>query len=179
MQKANRIDREFLYEKVWTIPMIELAKQFGVSRPTIKWACQQLRVPLPPQAYWIHRKRGHLLPRPDLPSSSGGETQTITVADLIEHEAPSRRRRQNRRRRRQDSSHARRVIDEQIKCEELLSEVESWNRSESIRRYLAELERQKRLGAAPSSEYENWRKWALGIAAELDPTKRRLRRGVE
>ncbi|WP_323609738.1 hypothetical protein [Burkholderia cenocepacia] len=135
MQKANRIDREFLNKKVWAVPMIELAKQFSVSGPTIKWACQQLRVPLPPQAYWIHHKRGHLLPRPDLPSSCGGETQTITVADLIEHEAPSRRRKQNRRRWRQDTSHARRVIDAQVKCEELLSELESWNRSESNARW--------------------------------------------
>ncbi|WP_174944747.1 hypothetical protein [Burkholderia lata] len=178
MSTSNRIDRESLYEQVWEIPMIELAKQFGVSRPTIKWACQQLRVPLPPQAYWIHRKRGHLLPRPDLPSSSDGETQVITVADLIEHEAPSRRRKQNRRRWRQDTEHARRAIDEQIKYEELLSEVESWNRAESIRRYLAELDRQKRTGPAPLSEYEDWRKWAQGIAAELDPIERRLRRGV-
>lgn len=53
-----RLERTALYEEVWAIPMIELAKRFGVSRPTIKWACEQLHVPLPPQAYWIHRKRG-------------------------------------------------------------------------------------------------------------------------
>jgi hypothetical protein len=179
MSTSNRIDRESLYEQVWEIPMIELAKRLGVSRSTIKWACEQLHVPLPPQAYWIHRKRGHLLPRPDLPSLSGDESQAITVAELIEHEAPSRRRKQSRRRQRQDTERARCVIDEQIKYEELLSEVESWDRAESIRRYLAELDRQKRLGAVPSSEYENWRKWVQGIAAELDPIERRLRRGVQ
>ncbi|NHV29311.1 hypothetical protein [Burkholderia sp. D-99] len=178
MSSSNRIDREALYEQVWSIPMIELGKEFGVSRPTIKWACEQLQVPLPPQAYWIHRKRGHLLPRPGLPSLSPGEPWSITIAELIEHEAPRRLRKQNRLRRQRDADRARYAIDEHIQYEELLSEVESWTRAESIRRYLAELDRQKYLGAGPSSDYEGWCKWARGVAAELDPTERRLQRGV-
>ncbi|MBA9973232.1 hypothetical protein D7S99_06390 [Burkholderia cepacia] len=47
MPTSNRIDREALYEQAWSIPMIELGKEFGVFRPTIKWACKQLQIPLP------------------------------------------------------------------------------------------------------------------------------------
>lgn len=44
----------------------------------------------------------------------------------------------------------------------------------SIRRYLAELDRQKHSGAARSPTYDDWRNWAEGVAAELDPIERRL-----
>lgn len=46
----DAIDRDWLYEQVWKVPMAELGKKFGVSRETVKIACIQLNVPLPPQA---------------------------------------------------------------------------------------------------------------------------------
>ncbi len=86
------IHRDTLYDEVWQTPMIELGKKYGVSRATIKWACQQLHVALPPQAYWIHRKRGHLLARPQLLPALPGQPMTISRAALVKQEPPTRRR---------------------------------------------------------------------------------------
>lgn len=54
----QRLGRGELYELVWQVPMIELGKRYGVSRDAIRWACFQLRVPLPPQGYWGSLRAG-------------------------------------------------------------------------------------------------------------------------
>jgi prophage regulatory protein len=91
MAGKELLSRNELYEEAWQRPMIELGAKYGVSRATIKWACLQLRVPLPPLAYWIHRKRGHLLPRPPLPLVLPGQPRTISRATLVQQERPKRR----------------------------------------------------------------------------------------
>jgi len=53
MTKGASIDRDTLYDEIWRIPMITLGEEkYGVSRPTIRWACIQMGVPRPPQTYW-------------------------------------------------------------------------------------------------------------------------------
>jgi hypothetical protein len=54
MIARSDIHRDALYSEVWQAPMIEVGKKYGVSRPTVKWACTQMGVPLPPQSYWTH-----------------------------------------------------------------------------------------------------------------------------
>lgn len=47
-----RYDREELYEKVWTLTMQKVAKEYGVSDGTLGRTCKELHVPVPGVGYW-------------------------------------------------------------------------------------------------------------------------------
>ncbi|WP_343727831.1 hypothetical protein [Burkholderia seminalis] len=87
------LERNELYELVWQMPMIELGKRYGVSRDAIRWACIQLNVPLPPQGYWGALAAGKVMERPALPPLQANKVTTLSVAALIEKDAPRSRRR--------------------------------------------------------------------------------------
>jgi len=46
------LTREELYELVWSKPMIELAKDFGISDVAVAKRCRRLGVPVPGRGYW-------------------------------------------------------------------------------------------------------------------------------
>lgn len=177
MKKHDGINRGTLYEEVWQLPMIEVGKRYGVSRPTIKWACQELGVPLPPQAYWIHRKRGHLLARPDLPRRQPDQPQVISRATLLQHERPSRRSVEQRRRARKlRLENAQCIMEERIFHAELMAEVDDWHRAQSIRHYLAELDRRLADGGRSLEGYAEWRAKAERYLSDLCPADLRVER---
>lgn len=175
MTSPADIERESLYDEVWRTPMIELGKKYGVSRPTVKWACLQLNVPLPPQGFWAQVHFGRPMPRADLPRLVAGQRRTISMATLIEKDAPFRRRKLKQARAGRDSEKVRQTIEEEQKYYALLSEVEDWHRAESIRRYLAELDSRRRSGGEPGERFDEWRRWAEGMAERLDGSDLRVR----
>ena len=66
--------REELYELVWSRPMIELAKEFGLSDNGLRKKCKKLNIPLPPQGYWLRGQHDKLEHRPPLPPFQGKAT---------------------------------------------------------------------------------------------------------
>lgn len=52
MYKETRIERNQLYELVWSKPMTEVAEQFEVSDKSIAKICDKLNVPYPEVGYW-------------------------------------------------------------------------------------------------------------------------------
>ena len=61
-------DRADLYEKVWTDPIRNVAKQFGISDVWLAKICRMLQVPLPGRGYWAKRQAGRpTRKRPPLP----------------------------------------------------------------------------------------------------------------
>ena len=96
MASMETIDRDSLYEEIWSTPMIDLGAKYGVSRNAIKWACAQLRVPLPPQGYWAARAAGRPMQRLPLPAPLRGQTTTINRAELAKQDAPRPRQSQKR-----------------------------------------------------------------------------------
>lgn len=59
----SRIDpltltREELYELVWSKPMLELAKDFGLSDVALAKRCRRLAVPVPGRGYWARIAAG-------------------------------------------------------------------------------------------------------------------------
>ena len=85
------LERGELYDLVWQMPMIELGKRYGVSRDAIRWACLQLDVPLPPQGYWGALAAGKVMERPALPPAQANQATVLSLATLIEKDAPRRR----------------------------------------------------------------------------------------
>jgi hypothetical protein len=48
----SRHNREELYERAWQVPMLKLAKEFGVSSEALGKTCRKLHVPVPGRGYW-------------------------------------------------------------------------------------------------------------------------------
>lgn len=61
------LTRDALYKLVWSEPMINVAKQFGVSGSYMARVCETLNVPRPERGYWARLKVGKASPIPPLP----------------------------------------------------------------------------------------------------------------
>lgn len=69
----DRIAREELYKLVWQQPLSKLATLYGVSDVALVKICKRMRVPRPPQGYWLRSEKP--LPRPLPPLEFGGESE--------------------------------------------------------------------------------------------------------
>lgn len=52
-------NREELYEKVWSKPVVKVAEEYGVSDVAIAKVCRKLSVPVPGRGYWAKKEHGH------------------------------------------------------------------------------------------------------------------------
>jgi len=65
--KPFAVSREDLYELVWSKPMRELAKDFGISDVALAKRCRRLAIPVPGRGYWARVDAGQQPYRPQLP----------------------------------------------------------------------------------------------------------------
>jgi len=78
---VRTINREELYEKVWTAPLRDVAKEYGLSDVGIAKICKRLGVPRPPQGHWARIQHGHAVARPPLPACQPGTPDQFVVDD--------------------------------------------------------------------------------------------------
>lgn len=62
--------REELYEKVWSIPIHRLSKEFGMSDVGLAKLCRRHQIPIPGRGYWRRLETGQKPERPRLPKIS-------------------------------------------------------------------------------------------------------------
>jgi hypothetical protein len=60
------LSREDLYELVWSKPMVELAKDFGMSDVGLAKRCRKLGIPVPGRGYWARVAAGQAPRQPTL-----------------------------------------------------------------------------------------------------------------
>src|SRR5579863_5896387 len=65
--KPITLSRDDLYELVWSKPMSELAKDFGISDVALAKRCRRLSIPVPGRGYWARVDAGQQPYRPQLP----------------------------------------------------------------------------------------------------------------
>jgi hypothetical protein len=53
-----KLSREDLYELVWSKPMVDLAKDFGMSDVGLAKRCRKLGIPVPGRGYWARVAAG-------------------------------------------------------------------------------------------------------------------------
>ena len=73
MYKQIKIERTVLYDKIWSKPMTEIAKEYEVSDKAIAKICDKLKIPVPGLGYWRKIETGNKvekLPLPDIPPDS-------------------------------------------------------------------------------------------------------------
>ena len=77
MYKHYKLRRDELYEKVWSKPMVEIAKEYEVSDKAIAKICDKLNIPVPGLGYWRKVEVGEKVKRMQLPD--------IRPNDPVEH----------------------------------------------------------------------------------------------
>ena len=63
----SRYDRATVYERVWSQPVQEVAKTYGISGVRLGKVCRMLEIPVPPRGYWARVRSGHVARKPSLP----------------------------------------------------------------------------------------------------------------
>ncbi len=56
------VAREDLYDLIWTKPITQVAKDFGMSDVWISKACTKTRIPRPRRGYWAKLESGKKAP---------------------------------------------------------------------------------------------------------------------
>lgn len=67
MYKAISFTREEMFERVWSTPLLQLAKEIGVSDVALGKACRRAKIPLPGRGYWA--KDAKARQKPKLPAN--------------------------------------------------------------------------------------------------------------
>ena len=77
--RSVRLDRPTLFERVWSVPVDKLAKEWGMSGRGLSKACSRLKVPVPPRGYWARVAAGQRAHRPKLPILPPGQAEEILI----------------------------------------------------------------------------------------------------
>jgi hypothetical protein len=51
-------EREVLYEEIWSAPVLQVAKRYGISDVGLAKICKKMKIPKPPRGYWAKRSYG-------------------------------------------------------------------------------------------------------------------------
>jgi hypothetical protein len=73
------LDRSTLFERVWSMPVDKLAREWGLSGRGLSKACSRLKVPVPPRGYWARVSAGQRIHRPKLPILPPGQAEEIFI----------------------------------------------------------------------------------------------------
>jgi hypothetical protein len=74
-----RIEREKLYEEVWSTPMVRLAQGYGISDVGLAKVCKKLKIPVPSRGYWQKIKSGKRVLRKSLPPLAKGQKNVAMI----------------------------------------------------------------------------------------------------
>jgi hypothetical protein len=84
--EPTRLTREELYEQVWSEPLVQLAKKFGISDVALAKRCRRMRIPLPGLGYWAKKQYGKSVRRVPLPKLAANAPAATT--EFVVREQP-------------------------------------------------------------------------------------------
>jgi len=76
-----KLEREKLYEQVWSKPMIHLAKDYGLSDNGLRKICRRFNIPVPDSGYWQKIQYGKPVKQAPLPEFQGDSGILISRID--------------------------------------------------------------------------------------------------
>jgi len=86
MGDERKITREDLYKLVWSKPLTELAKEFGISDVGLAKICKRLNVPRPYRGYWALLAAGRKMSIPKLPPAKKGTPGQAFITPYVKPE---------------------------------------------------------------------------------------------
>jgi hypothetical protein len=78
-ERTHRFTRQELYELVWSEPMVQLAKKFGLSDVGLSKACRRIAIPVPERGYWARRQAGKQIQQRPLPPRGPGMPDSAEI----------------------------------------------------------------------------------------------------
>jgi hypothetical protein len=88
--QTHEFTREQLYDEVWSTPITQLAKRYGLGDSGLAKICRKHRIPRPPRGYWQELRAGKRVRRPPLPPLKEGEGEAmirISLPDPVDVDA--------------------------------------------------------------------------------------------
>ncbi|MBC8548915.1 MAG: hypothetical protein H8D23_04630 [Candidatus Brocadiales bacterium] len=79
MKEENIIDRKDLYNLVWSKPVTQIAKDFGISDVAVSKICKKLNIPKPGLGYWAKKQFGKRTRQTPLPPLKAGDPENYTI----------------------------------------------------------------------------------------------------
>lgn len=79
-ERRSQLDRETLYQRVWSAPLSKLAGEFGVSDVALGKLCRRHQIPLPGRGYWVRLRHGAAPEPPPIPAARRGASEQITFS---------------------------------------------------------------------------------------------------
>lgn len=84
------VDREALYNEVWTEPVSIVATRYGLSDVGLAKICRALAIPLPTRGYWAKVKAGRVMKRVPLPVLEHSNRGVTGLVKLLPEQAAIR-----------------------------------------------------------------------------------------
>ena len=84
----SMVTREALYQEVWTTPVGDVARKYGVSGRGFAKLCAREGVPVPPRGYWAKIRAGRKVKRPPLPARLSGRAPGIEIRPTTDAAPP-------------------------------------------------------------------------------------------
>jgi hypothetical protein len=78
----KKVNRKDLHEKVWSTPMLKLAKEFGLSDRGLSKICKKYNIPLPGTGYWAKIQWNKPVKQSPLPEPEKNDEITISVVEI-------------------------------------------------------------------------------------------------
>jgi hypothetical protein len=153
------LTREELYARVWSVPMLQLAREFGISDVALGRMCRRRNIPCPPPGYWAKRRAGRPPPRPLLPPPQGKISRPALFTVMSSRDAaPSPRP-------------AAKSETSGFCFQQLLASATEWEQWDRVQRYLEACEQQWQRDGTTTPPRRAWLAWAR---RELAPMLRGL-----
>jgi len=150
--------RDQLYDEIWSVPILQLAKQYGLSDVGLAKICTKMKIPRPPRGYWAKRSYGQPTTKPILRPVSADTPTEITV----DRDAKQLAKANDKRRVQKPDMMTERQRVRRLKI--ALRDVEIARRT---RHYL---EAMRQLPNATATEQAEWLDWVARYADHIDPT---------
>lgn len=81
--KAGRISREDLYQRIWSTPFVRVAKELGYSYPELVVICARLNLPRPTGGYWHRLAHGGASEQVPLPTAAPGTPAEVPLGPRL------------------------------------------------------------------------------------------------
>ena len=79
MNENIEIERNQLYKLVWSKPVVQIAKDFGISDVAVSKICKKLNIPKPGLGYWAKKQFGKRTRQAPLPPLKLGDPENYTI----------------------------------------------------------------------------------------------------
>ena len=151
-------EREALYEEIWSAPVLQVAKRYGISDVGLAKICKKMKIPTPPRGYWAKRSYGmEMKPEPLRPPTADTPIK-VTIDRTTQQVAKvcDKRRMQNPA-----------VITERQKVRRLKIALRDIEIARRTRQYAQAMQA---LPSAAEPEQSEWLAWVVRYADHIDPT---------